>query len=250
MNKPLIATTLLAAGTLGTGYAIGQIAGATPSFAAGGTHPHSTSYSIHQNVANRAAGSHADGQITAVNGDAITVTPDADRAGSNEYTGVTTINLSSATRYAAGRGAAATTTRPTLAVGQYIVAEGSVSSDGKTLSATLVAVGAGGHGPGGPGGPGHMFGPHADGMVTAVNGDTISLKADADQAGSTEYAAVTSVVLTSTTTYDAGHDSAPSTTKPSITAGEYLVAEGTLSNGGATLTATRVSVHPNGPGGH
>lgn len=247
MNKPLIATTLLAAGTLGTGYAIGQIAGATPSFAAGGTHPHSTSYSIHQNVANQAAGSHADGQITAVNGDAITVTPDADRAGSNEYTGVTTITLSSATKYAVGRGAAATTTRPTLAVGQYIVAEGSLSSDGKTLAATLVSVGAGGHG---PGGPGHMFGPHADGTVTAVNGDTISLKADADQAGSSEYLAVTSVVLTSATTYDAGRDNAPSTTRPSITAGEYLVAEGTVSNGGATLTATRVSIRPSGLGGH
>lgn len=250
MNKPLIATTLLAAGTLGTGYAIGQIAGATPSFAAGGMHTYSISHFLRQNVANQPAGSHADGQITAVNGDAITVTPDADRAGGNEYTGVTTINLSSATKYGAGHDAAATATRPAFAVGQYIVAEGTVSSDGKTLSATLVSVGAGGHGPGGPGGPGHMSGPHADGMVTAVNGDTISLKADAHQAGSNEDTAVTSVVLTSATTYDASRDSAPSTTKPSITAGEYLIAEGTLSNGGATLTATRVSVHSSGPGGH
>jgi len=247
LNKPLIATTLLAVGTLGTGYAIGQIAGSTPSFAAGGTHSHSTSHSLHTNVTNPAAAAHADGQITAVNGDAITVTPDADRAGSTEYTGVTTINLSSATKYGAGRGNAATATRPAFAVGQYIVAEGSVSSDGKTLSATLVSVGHGGHG---FGGPGHMFGPHADGTVTAVNGDTISLKADADQTGSNEYTAVTSVVLTSATTYDGGRDSAPSTTKPSITVGEELVAEGTVSNGGATLTATRVSIHPSGLGGH
>ncbi len=238
MNKPLIATTLLAAGTLGTGYVIGQIAGVSPSFAAVGTHTHS----LRTNVANQSAGAHADGQITAVNGDSITVTPDADRAGSNEYTGVTTINLTSATKYAAGHDAAATATRPAFTVGQHIVAEGTVSADGKTLSATLVSVGDGGHGPGGFGGPGHMFGPHADGMVTAVSGDTISLKADADQAGSNEDTAVTSVVLTSATTYDA--------TKPSITAGEYLIAEGTLSNGGATLTATRVSVHPSGPGGH
>lgn len=247
MNKPLIAITLLTAGTLGTGYVIGQIAGVSPSFAAGGTHTHTANHSLHTNVANQPAGAHADGQITAVNGDSITVTPDADRAGSNEYTGVTTINLTSATKYAAGHDAAATATRPAFAVGQHIVAEGTVSADGKALSATLVSVDAGGHG---PGGPGHMSGPHADGMVTAVNGDTISLKADADQAGSNEDTAVTSVVLTSATTCDAGHDSAPSTTKPSITAGEYLIAEGTLSNGGTTLTATRVSVHPSGPGGH
>jgi len=247
LNKPLIAITLLTAGTLGTGYVIGQIAGVSPSFAAGGTHTHTANHSLHTNVANQPAGAHADGQITAVNGDSITVTPDADRAGSNEYTGVTTINLTSATKSAAGHDAAATATRPAFAVGQHIVAEGTVSADGKALSATLVSVDAGGHG---PGGPGHMSGPHADGMVTAVNGDTISLKADADQAGSNEDTAVTSVVLTSATTYDAGHDSAPSTTKPSITAGEYLIAEGTLSNGGTTLTATRVSVHPSGPGGH
>ncbi len=250
MNKPLIAITLLTAGTLGTGYVIGQIAGVSPSFAAGGTHTHTASHSLRTNVANQPAGAHADGQITAVNGDSITVTPDADRAGSNEYTGVTTINLTSATKYAAGHDAAATATRPAFTVGQHIVAEGTVSADGKTLSATLVSVGADGHGPGGPGGPGHMSGPHADGMVTAVNGDTISLKADADQAGSNEDTAVTSVVLTSATTYDAGHDSAPSTTKPSITVGEYLIAEGTVSNGGATLTATHVSVRPSGPGGH
>lgn len=247
MNKPLIAITLLTAGTLGTGYVIGQIAGVSPSFAAGGTHTHTASHSLRTNVANQPAGAHADGQITAVNGDSITVTPDADRAGSNEYTGVTTINLSSATRYGAGRGAPATATRPAFAVGQYLVAEGTVSADGKTLSATLVSVGAGGHG---PGGPGHMFGPHADGTVSAVNGDTISLKADTDQTGSSEYTAVTSVVLTSATMYDGGHDSAPSTTKPSITVGEYLIAEGTVSNGGATLTATHVSVRPSGPGGH
>jgi len=247
LNKPLIAITLLTAGTLGTGYVIGQIAGVSPSFAAGGTHTHTASHSLRTNVANQPAGAHADGQITAVNGDSITVTPDADRAGSNEYTGVTTINLSSATRYGAGRGAPATATRPAFAVGQYLVAEGTVSADGKTLSATLVSVGAGGHG---PGGPGHMFGPHADGTVSAVNGDTISLKADTDQTGSSEYTAVTSVVLTSATMYDGGHDSAPSTTKPSITVGEYLIAEGTVSNGGATLTATHVSVRPSGPGGH
>lgn len=247
MNKPLIAITLLTAGTLGTGYVIGQIAGVSPSFAAGGTHTHTASHSLRTNVANQPAGAHADGQITAVNGDSITVTPDADRAGSNEYTGVTTINLSSATRYGAGRGAPATATRPAFAVGQYLVAEGTVSADGKTLSATLVSVGAGGHG---PGGPGHMFGPHADGTVSAVNGDTISLKADTDQTGSSEYTAVTSVVLTSATMYDGGHDSAPSTTKPSITVGEYLIAEGTVSNGGATLTATHVSVRPSGSGGH
>jgi Domain of unknown function (DUF5666) len=257
MRKPLIATTLLLSGVLGTGYLMGQLGGATATFAAAkkhaaGTTKHKllTGSATQRQTAGVAGAKHADGQITAVNGSTLTIKADADKAGSNEYTAVTTVNLSGSTKYQSGKGSAATSTKPTIAVGQYIVAEGTVSSDGKTLDATLVSVGTHGQGRGGPGGPAHASGPHADGTVTAVNGSSITIKADADQAGSGEYTAVTTITLSSATQYETGRGGAASTVKPAITAGEYIMAEGTLSNGGTTLNATRVSVRPTGPGGH
>jgi hypothetical protein len=208
-------------------------------------HTHTSSATVQKRTSGTSNAQHADGTITAVNGDTITVKPDADQAGSTEYTAVTTINLTSSTQYRSGD--TATTTRPTISVGEYIIAEGTVSSDGKTLTATQVSVGQFG---GGHGGPGRVSGPHADGTVTAVNGDAITVKADADQAGTNEYTAVTTIVLTSTTQYNGDHGSAGTTTRPTITAGQYIVAEGTLSSDGTTLTATNISLHSGAPGGH
>jgi hypothetical protein len=85
--------------------------------------------------------------------------------------------------------------------------------------------------------------------VTAINGDTITIKADADQAGSGEYTSVTTILLTSTTQYDAGRDNSTTASKASITVGSYISAEGTLSADGKTLTASSVGLRPNGPGG-
>ena len=253
MRKPFLAASLAVVGTFATGYVVGQIGGASPTFAAAKLHQHATKQKLTAKqvatptTATHTSTPHADGQITNISGNTITVKPDTDQAGSTEYTGVTTITLTGSTTYSAGHGAAATTTKPTLAVGQSISAEGTVSTDGKSLTASLVSTHAGG--PGG-GGPGHASGPHADGTVTAVNGDTITVKADTDPAGSTEYTAVTTIVLTGTTQYDAGHDAAATTTKPTIAVGQHIVAEGTVSSDGATLTATQVSVGTGGPGGH
>jgi hypothetical protein len=245
----------------GVGYLLGQLGGPSISLAAGGTQKHAAKRVAHKKTTSRKAQTnatgntsvaHADGTVTAVNGDTITVKADADRVGSTEYTKVTTIVLSGTTKYRAGEGAT-TATKPAITTGEYIVAEGTLSSDGATLDATLVSVGMGGPGHGGPGPGGRASGPHADGTVTAVNGDTITVKADADPSGSTEYTGVTTIVLTSSTTYDAGRDATSSTTKPTISVGEHIIAEGTLSSGGATLTATQVSVHTDGqggPGGH
>src|ERR1700730_12233798 len=60
--------------------------------------------------------------------------------------------------------------------------------------------------------PGGNFGPHADGTVTAINGDTITVKADSDQGQTGENAAVTTIVLSSTTTYDSHADQGTSST--------------------------------------
>ena len=78
------------------------------------------------------------------NGNTITVQADNDPAGSTEYTKVTTINLTDATTYQGS------TTKAAIVVGAYVIAEGTVSSDGTTLTATSVGIG----GPGGRGGHG------------------------------------------------------------------------------------------------
>lgn len=89
--------------------------------------------------------------------------------------------------------------------------------------------------------------PHADGTVTAINGDTLTIAAGTDPAGTTEYTGVTTVVLTGATQYDAGHDSAGTIGKSSITVGSYVIADGTLSGDGKTLTATGLRINPAGP---
>jgi hypothetical protein len=242
MHKALIVASLFVAGTFATGYILVQGTGATPTFAAGVKHKHTTGTNIRTQQTGKNATPHADGTVAAVNGNTITVKADNDQAGSTEYTKVTTIVLTSATKYDNGPGST-TTTRPTITTGQHIVAEGTVSSDGTTLTATVVSVGTHGPGHGGPhqGGP-NQGGPHADGTVTAVNGDTITVQADNDAAGSTEYTKVTTIVLTSATQYDNGPGST-STTRPTISAGQHIVADGTLSSNGTTLTATRVDIH-------
>jgi hypothetical protein len=236
MHKGLIGVSLVVAGTFGTGYVLGQGTGTTPGFAAGGKHTHASGTAIRTQQIGQSATPHADGTVTAVNGDTITVKADNDSAGSTEYTKVTTILLTGSTKYNADRGST-TTTKPTISTGQHVVAEGIVSTDGNSLTATLVSVGTHGPGHGGPG----QGGPHADGTVTAVNGDTITVQADNDPAGSTEYTKVTTITLTSSTQYNNGPGST-STAKPTISAGQHIVADGTLNGDGTMLTATRVSV--------
>lgn len=226
MRKPLIVVTLVTAGVFATGYLVGQLEGAMSANAAS---KHATvkgkGHSNRGWVSDRATpgAHHADGSVTAVNGNTITVKADNDPAGSNEYTGLTTIVLSSSTTFTGG------TTRASIVVGARIVAEGTVSSDGTTLTAT--SVGVGNHFGGGPG-HGHG-GPHADGSVVSVSGNTITVEPDTDVAGSDEYSKVTTVLLTSSTTYGF------SSTRPTIAAGSKFIAEGTLSADGAILTATR-----------
>jgi len=261
MKKSHIVAALLAAGALATSGLVLQLGSAGAAFAAGKhaatSHKSSTkkqtaastkknpSGKIHGNAAGTSSTPHADGTITAITGDKITVKADNDAAGSTEYTGVTTLVLGSATKYSAA-GGATTTTRPTLTVGERIVAEGTVSSDGKTLTATLVSVGDHAGGRGGPGGAGSGdAAPHADGAITGITGDTISVQADNDPAGSTEYTKVTTIVLTGSTQYEAGRG-ATTTTKPAIATGEHIVADGTLSTDGTTLTATHASIRPAG----
>lgn len=238
MRRRLVTVTLVAAGACALGGLAGQSLHPTSVEAAKkATHAKKSGTTAH--AGSRQTGTtgtpHADGTVTAVKGNTITVKPDADKAGSNEYTKVTTIVVSGSTTYAAGKGA--TATLASVTVGSYIVAEGTVSSDGTTLTATKVAVGhAGGHG-----GHGAAAGPHADGTVTGVSGNTISVTPDADKAGSNEYTKVTTIQVSGSTTYDAGRGATASLA--SVTKGSFVMAVGTVSSDGTTLTATHVSVH-------
>jgi hypothetical protein len=233
MRRPLVTISLITAGVFGTVGLVNGFQGAPQVSAATKGHVKGQA-KVHANTTQTAVARvpHADGKVTAVSGDTITVQADADPAGSDEYTGVTTIVLSSATTY---RG---TTTKASITVGANIVAEGTVSSDGKTLTASSIGLG----GQGGHGGHGGHGGPHADGSVTAVNGNSVTVKADTDAAGSDEYTKVTTVLLTDSTVYGG------TTTKATILAGVDFVADGTLSTDGTTLTATHFSIR--GSGGH
>jgi len=98
------------------------------------------------------------------------------------------------------------------------------------------------------GGWGHM-GPRADGTVTAISGNTITVKKDSDQGQTGEYGNVTTIVLSGSTTYEADHDSGTVGSKAAIKVGSYVIAEGTLSSDGTSLAASHVSLRPSGPDG-
>ena len=129
-----------------------------------------------------------------------------------------------------------------LAIGQISGIPGSSAASAvSTPTTTQTAPGQGNH----P--DGAQDAPHADGTVTAINGDTLTISAGTDPSGTTEYTGVTKVVLTSATQYDAGHDSTGTISKSSIKVGSYVIIEGNLSSDGKTITATSLGINPGGP---
>jgi hypothetical protein len=233
MQKTLIGLTIGVAAVFGIGFAAGQIGGIAGSSAA-------TSSKTQTKPPQRfghplGARPQAVGKVTAVAGSTITITPDS-------HIGmVTTINVSSSTKYESGPNQSSSLSA--VKVGAFIGAEGTVSSDGLTLTATSVQL-FDSHrpmGPGGPGGPGAL-GPHADGKVTAVNGSTITIAADADThpGAADEYTKVTTITVSSSTKYESGPGR--TTSLSSVKVGSFILATGTVSSDGTTLTATRVIV--------
>ncbi|HEX8917283.1 MAG TPA: DUF5666 domain-containing protein [Chloroflexota bacterium] len=163
MRKPIMGAAVLAAIIFLTGYLVGQVRTLPSSFAAAASQPDATWTDANSNFAatrfhpwgsfRNAAGTskHADGTVTAVNGDTVTVKADSDTGNPNEYSSVTTIVLTGSTQYnAPTNGSSATAGKSSVKTGTYIMAEGTVSSDGKTLTATRVSIlpagAAGGHG--------------------------------------------------------------------------------------------------------
>jgi Domain of unknown function (DUF5666) len=156
MRMKILAGGVVTAAAFAVGLTVGQVAGIGTSSAAGSTPPATF------NSAHRLTGSHppfslgprADGTVTAIKGNTITVKADGNHGPrpSNEYDSVTTISLSSSTSYSKGFGQSASASD--IKVGSYIIAQGTLNSDGTTLTASKVMVA-------GFGGPdGHLgFGP-------------------------------------------------------------------------------------------
>jgi hypothetical protein len=150
------------------------------------------------------------GVVTAVSGNTLTVTG---------FDGAShTITVNTGTRYQkAGQSAALSDISP----GSSIVAEGTTNSDG-SLTALRVTIQL----------------PHLDGKVTAVNGTSYTVTGRSGQSYT--------IVATASTTYvNAGGSSASAS---AVKTGTYIMAEGTLSSDGKTLTAQRISIAPSGAG--
>jgi hypothetical protein len=138
MRKSFIAIVLLVITIFGTGYVLGQVLGISPVAAATST---PTTTQPGARFHGMVGGSpHADGTVTGINGNTVTIKADADNGNGNEYTNVTTIQVTSSTQYATSPNSSSSAGKSSITVGSYILAEGTVSSDGKTLTATSVQL--------------------------------------------------------------------------------------------------------------
>src|SRR5262249_26230218 len=146
------------------------------------------------------------GVVTGVNGSTLTLTG---------FDGAShTITIDSATRYQkAGQSA----TLADVTVGTAIVAEGTLQSDG-SLHAVRITIQV----------------PRIAGQVTAVNGTSYTV--------SGRFGTTYTVATTSSTTYINPEGTTASAT--AIKTGTFIIAEGTLSADGKTLTALRIVVLP------
>jgi hypothetical protein len=151
MKRSIIATAVLVTGVFGAGIAVGQIGGIPGSSAASAIGTTTTTQAAPDPGAVRAGAQdapHADGTVTAINGDTLTISAGTDPTGTTEYTGVNTVVLTGATQYDAGHDSTGAISKSSIKVGSYVIVDGTLSSDGKTLTATSLSINAGGPVPG------------------------------------------------------------------------------------------------------
>ncbi|GAC1470835.1 MAG: hypothetical protein PVSMB7_21970 [Chloroflexota bacterium] len=145
MKRKLIRTTLLAAGLFGTGIAVGQVSGIPGSSAAGAVVT-TTATQAAADVGGLHDGAqdtpHADGTVTAINGDTLTISAGTDPARTKELTKVNTVVLTGITQYEAGHNSTGTISKSSIKVGSYVIVEGTLSSDAKTITATSLRINA------------------------------------------------------------------------------------------------------------
>jgi hypothetical protein len=151
MKKPIIAAALLITGVFGVGYTLGQIGGVTGSSAASAIVTPTANHTA-PDAGGPGGGAqdapHADGTVTAINGDTLTISAGTDPSGTTEYTTVTTVVLTGSTRYDAGHDSTATASKSLIKVGSYVIVNGTLSSDGKTMTASSLGINVGGPVPG------------------------------------------------------------------------------------------------------
>ena len=250
MKKPVMFGTGLAAAIFAGGYVVGQLHSPPTSSAANQTKSLALQRSAvgerGERWAHRFGGPRAFGKVTALSGpssDIVTIKPFVGPRGLQFAP--STIKLTNGTRYYSGR--RSTTTADAVKVGVYVAARGTLSSDKKTLTASVIMVL--------PTGPTRPFAAHprftrrfeapaAIGRVTAVAGNTISLRAGAFSWRVPSQ--VTTVVLTGSTRFF--RNPFASTTRSAVKVGVLVAARGTVSKDGKTLTAQRVVVVPGGLG--
>jgi Domain of unknown function (DUF5666) len=253
VKKPLMFAAAVAAAVFAGGYVVGQFHSPPTSSAASAT----KSLAVGSNAVNGKAerwvhgseGPRAFGQVTAVSGpnnDTVTIKPFIAPRGLE--LAPTAVALTGSTKYYAGR--KSTTTATAVKVGAYIAARGTLSADKKTLTASVVMVL--------PQAPKHLaFGEHrglimrfgrpaAFGKVTAVAGNTVSIKAVAF--GWRAPTQVTTIALTGSTKFFGGPFS--QVTRSSVKVGSFVAAAGTVSKDGKTLTAARITIMPSELGRH
>lgn len=232
MRKPIIGVALLAAIIFGAGYTIGQVKGVTLSSAAGSR----------QSGQQQAGLSRVFGTVAAINGDNLTITSALDRH--DTQSSITNIVLAGTTQYSTRTPSGlSSATRSAIQVGSNVEAVGTLNADGKTLTASRVVILPAGvlmHG------MRPDLGPHAAGQVTAVSGNTITIKPGTGRWD--EQSTVTTVVVNGSTQYQSPSigGAASSTSQGSVKVGSFILATGALSADGKTLTASKVVVSPNG----
>ena len=152
------------------------------------------------------------GVVTAVNGNILTITG---------FDGAArTINVTDSTRY---QSAGQTAALSNITTGTAIVAEGTTDANG-VLTAKVVTIQV----------------PRIGGQVTAVDGSSYTVSGR----DGTTY-----TVNTTGSTIYVNPNGSSATTTPMIAKGAFIMAEGTLSTDGKTLTAQRIFVVPVGANG-
>lgn len=223
--KRAAVVTLLAAVAVGTTTLFQSVIGTHGSYAASTTQQTSPTapaplarpgFGMGQGMGAYGAG--VAGTVTAISGDTITVKTPTGQTG--------TVTVASSTVY---REVGTQVSLSDIHVGTQIVARGA-NTGSASVSASLVMV----------------VPPHAAGQVTAVNGNTITITPTSGQFGLASTA--DTIVVTDKTTYTSPFSTA---SLASIKTGSWIMAIGSLSGGGKTLTADQVMVPPTGvsPGG-
>lgn len=239
MRRSILVVAAFVAAAFAVGYLAGSVNGVVRGFAANSPQASATGTPTTRCTGIKPYGPHVAGTVSGISGTTITISPVASFR--DEASVVTEILTNSSTEFYTAAGATASLSA--VKNGDMVRAVGALSSDGKSLTATRVVIGTGAwlrpHYFGASGSP-H---PHAFGTVSGIKGNTIDV-APISRFG-TMFSSVTSIVTTSSTVFY--NDAGGTTSISSVKTGDYVIATGSLSADGKTLTATRVfAVSPGG----